>query len=419
MGGRGVSRPLLLHTGGDRADLAATLLQAWDAGQTVAIAAPEEVDLLGAALPAKSPPAGGAAVVLGTGGSSGGRRWCVQPLVHLQVAVAGTAQWLQALGLEPAQLELFNPLPLHHVSGLMPLLRARAWGAELRWLSPAWMREPERLMAEASPATPDRSVLSLVPTQLQRLLDVPAGIRWLDRFAVIWVGGAALPLALAQRCRDLGIRLAPCYGSTETGAMVMALPPQRFLAGAEGCGPALPHVQLRLDASSGALQIKAASLAMGMLQQGELQPLPLDQGWWSSGDRAELGAEGWQLLGRLDGAIHSGGETVFPEQVEQRLLEMARAQGLPVVELLLLPEVDPLWGERLVGLMKPAAGIGAADAALWQSLQTLALTLPPSQRPRRWLLCAELLRNPLGKWERQLWRQWLQSQPASQPAAEP
>ena len=414
-----MSRPLLLHTGADRADLAATLQQAWDTGQTVAIAAPEEADLLGAALPAQSPPAWGAAVVLGTGGSSGARRWCVQPLAHLQVAVAGTAQWLQAINLDPAQLELFNPLPLHHVSGLMPLLRARAWGAELRWLPPAWMREPERLMAEAPPGAPDRAVLSLVPTQLQRLLDAPAGIRWLECFAVIWVGGAALPLALAQRCRALGIRLAPCYGSTETGAMVMALPPQSFLAGAEGCGPALPHVQLRLDASSGALQIKAASLAMGMLQQGELQPLPLDQGWWSSGDQAELGAEGWQLLGRLDGAIHSGGETVFPEQVEQRLLELARAQGLPVVELLVLPEADPLWGERLVGLVKPAAGIGVADAALWQSLQTLAFTLPPSQRPRRWLLCAELKRNPLGKWERQLWRQWLQSQPASQPAQEP
>jgi O-succinylbenzoic acid--CoA ligase len=414
-----VSQPLLLRAGGDRADLAITLQQAFSAGQTVAIAAPEEVDLLEAALPARIPTAWGAALVLGTGGSSGGRRWCVQPLAHLQVALAGTAQWLQALGLEPAQLELFNPLPPHHVSGLMPLLRARAWGAELRWLPPAWMREPEQLMAEASPATPDRAVLSLVPTQLQRLLDGPAGIRWLERFALIWMGGAALPPALAQRCRALGIRLAPCYGSTETGAMVMALPPQRFLAGVEGCGAALPHVQLRVEPGSGALQIKAASLALGMVQQGELQPLPLDQGWWSSGDRAELGVEGWQLLGRLDGAIHSGGETVFPEQVEQRLLALARVQGLPVEELLLLPEPDPLWGERLAALVRPAAGIDAGDAALWQSLQTLALTLPPSQRPRRWLLCPELQRSPLGKWERRRWGQWLSSHPASQPAPEP
>jgi O-succinylbenzoic acid--CoA ligase len=178
-------------------------------------------------------------------------------------------------------------------------------------------------------------------------------------------------------------------------------------------------VQLRVEHGSRALQIKAASLALGMLQEGELQPLPLDQGWWSSGDRAELGAEGWQLLGRLDGAIHSGGETVFPEQVEQRLLELARAQGLPVDELLVLPQLDPLWGERLVALVKPAAGSVAADAALWPSLQTLALTLPPSQRPRRWLFCPELQRSSLGKWERQRWRQWLTSQPASQPAPEP
>ena len=410
-----MSRPLLLRTGGDRAELAATVQRALDTGQTVAIAAPEEADLLAAALPAKSPSAWGAVVVLGTGGSSGGRRWCVQPLAHLQVAVDGTAQWLQALHLEPAQLELFNPLPLHHVSGLMPLLRARAWGAELRWLPPAWMREPEQLMAEASPGAPDRAVLSLVPTQLQRLLAVPAGIRWLERFALIWVGGAALPPALAQRCRALGIRLAPCYGSTETAAMVMALPPQQFLAGAEGCGAALPHVQLRVEAGSGALQIKAASLALGALQQGVLQPLPLDQGWWSSGDRAEPGAAGWQLLGRLDGAIHSGGETVFPEQVEQRLLELARLHGLPVDELLLLPEPDPLWGQRLVALVKPAAGTGAVDAVLWPSLHALVLNLPPSQRPRRWLPCPELQRSPLGKWERRRWSQWLKSQPAPEP----
>ena len=410
-----MSQLLLLLAGADRAGLADTLQQAWQHGQTVAIAAPEEVEQLQAALPAGSDPSWGPAVVLGTGGSSGGRRWCLQPLAHLEVAVAGTAQWLEGLGLPPGQLELFNPLPLHHVSGLMPLLRARAWGSELRWLSPELMRDPEQLLAAASPCSRDRAVLSLVPTQLQRLLELPAGMRWLDRFALIWVGGAALPSALAQRCRELGIRLAPCYGSTETGAMVMALPPQRFLAGVDGCGAALPHVQLRLDPGSGALQIQAASLALGLFQNGVLEPLPCAQGWWSSGDRAEWVAESWHLQGRLDGAIQSGGETVFPEQVEQRLIELARAQDLPLQELLLLPEPDPLWGERLVALVKPAAGAAPAAAGLLQALQASALSLPPSQRPRRWLLCVELARNPLGKWERGAWSRWLLTQPASDP----
>ena len=406
-----MSAPLLLQASGDRARLAATLQQAWQRGHTVAIAAPEETALLQGALPERSDPNWGPAVVLGTGGSSGGRRWCLQPLAHLQVAVAGTAQWLKGLGMAPGQLELFNPLPLHHVSGLMPMLRASAWGAELRWLAPEHMREPEQLLATASPISPDRAVLSLVPTQLHRLLEAPAGMRWLERFALIWVGGAALPQALAQRCRDLGIRLAPCYGSTETGAMVMALSPQRFLAGVEGCGAALPHVQLRVDPVTGALQIQAPSLALGVLEEGLLEPLPLMEGWWSSGDRAEQVGESWQLLGRLDGAIQSGGETVFPEQVEQRLLDLARAQGLPVQELLVLPEPDALWGARLVALVKPAPGADLAESMV-QGLQALSLSLPPSQRPRRWQPCPELERSALGKWERQRWGRWLESQPA-------
>ena len=405
-----MSKPLLLLADGDRRTLATRLEQAWRDGCTTAITTPQEAALLAAALPAEVDPAWGAAVVLGTGGSSGARRWCLQPLAHLQVAVDATAHWLREIHLDPARLELFNPLPLQHVSGLMPLLRARRWGAVLHWLSPEQMRQPECL-----PPAQGEAVISLVPIQLQRLLESQAGQRWLAGFSVIWVGGAALPAALAQQCRRLGLRLAPCYGSTETGAMVAALAPHRFLAGIAGCGHPMPHAQLRLDSSSGSLQIKAPSLGLGCLEAGQLQPLPLHQGWLSSGDRARLTADGWHLEGRLDGAIQSGAETVFPDQVEQRLLALSRSVSLPLAELLLLPEPDPLWGERLVALVKPAA-VGADVAQdLLAALAALALELPPSQRPRRWLLCPALERTALGKWERGRWRGWLVSQAAATP----
>lgn len=397
-----MSRLELLVAQGDRAALAAAVQRAWSEQRTVAIAAPEEAVLLEQALPQQSDPGWGAAVVLGTGGSSGARRWCLQPLRQLQVAADATGSWLRQLGLDPQRLELFNPLPLQHVSGLLPLVRAQRWGAALRWLEPEWMRDPVRLPRPAAPA-----VLSLVPTQLQRLLEDPVGQRWLAAFELIWVGGAALPEAVAQHCRHLGVRLSPCYGSTETAAMVAALPPQQFLDGVQGCGQPLPHAQLRLDPATGALQIKAASLAEGCLLHGELQPLELSQGWWTSGDRALLAPEGLQLQGRLDGAISSGGETVFPEQVELRLLQLSRAADLPVAELLALAEPDLLWGERLVALVKPAA-LGRAEAEqLLQRLEELAQGLPPSQRPRRWLLCPELERTALGKWQRSRWRNWL------------
>ena len=147
-----------------------------------------------------------------------------------------------------------------------------------------------------------------------------------------------MPQPLAEACRREGLPLAPCYGSTETGAMVAALAPQAFLAGESGCGQSLSHVELRLEPSSGALQIRSGSLAVALWSGDTWQPLPLQQGWWSSGDLARLEAHGVQLLGRRDGAIQSGAETVFPEQVEEALLRLIREAGLSIEVVLLLPQ---------------------------------------------------------------------------------
>lgn len=433
---------VLLRCGPDPAATAAQLEALLTQGLVVGLAAPQEERELAAALqpqpprqggpapePAEAwavgPPAAaiaGPAVVVGSGGSSGARRWVLQPLASLEAAVDALAAWLEGLDLDPAAALILNPLPLHHVSGLLPLLRARRWGAELRWLEPTLLREPARL-ALAEPLDPLRpALISLVPTQLQRLVNHPDGLAWLARCAVIWVGGAALPAPLAECCRAAGLPLAPCYGSSETGAMVCALEPARFLAGDPGVGRPLGHAALAIAPGAGAVRIRAASLAAGSWTAGRLQPLPMQDGWWCSGDRGRLGPAGLELLGRLDGAISSGGETVFPEPVEARLRELAEQAGLPLRALLLLPESDPLWGERLVGLYRPApatvsaAGADqAAPAPLAERLRQLALQLPPSQRPRRWLACAELAPTALGKWQRGRWRAWLMQQPITNP----
>jgi O-succinylbenzoic acid--CoA ligase len=193
--------------------------------------------------------------------------------------------------------------------------------------------------------------------------------------------------------------------------MVAALAPEAFLAGVPGCGPPLPHAQLRLT-DDGALAIQAASLAAGFLAPGGFEPLPLSGGWWRSGDAARLTPEGLQWCGRLDGAINTGGETVFPEQVRERLLALAAADGLALEALLLLPQPDDRWGERLVALVRlpPAAPVAAL-----QQLDALARGLPPSQRPQRWLLCPDLSPTGAGKWDLAHWHRWLAAQP--QPAA--
>lgn len=270
-------------------------------------------------------------------------------------------------------------------------------------LEPRLMKTPEALLAASRSWPTGPRLLSLVPTQLKRLLDHPSGLHWLQGFDLIWVGGAALPGDLAERARDGGVPLAPCYGSTETAAMVAALPPQRFLAGESGCGDALPDVDWRL-ASDGGLELRTPRLALGCWQPEQpdrLQRLTDAAGWWRSGDRARL-RPGLQILGRLDTAMHSGGETVFPEQLEQRLQAAARAAGLAVDAVLLLGVPDPEWGERLVALVR------LEDAGLLEAVQRLTQGWPPAERPRRWLLCPELAPTEAGKWQRQHWLRWLE-----------
>ncbi|MCT0207405.1 AMP-binding protein [Synechococcus sp. CS-1332] len=406
--------PLLFELArADPATAAAQLEQAWAQQRLVALAGPGQQGDLDQALGGASGEMAalarfGAAVVVGSGGSAGERHWCLQPLAHLQASAEATAVWLAAAGLEPAHCLHLNPLPLHHVSGLLPLVRARHWGGELRWLAPSLLRRPDDL-PQACPLPRDRPVLlSLVPTQLARLLASPEATAWLAGCAVIWVGGAGLPAPLAAAARRAGLPLAPCYGATETAAMVCALPPQRFLEGAAGCGHPLADVALRLDGATGAVEVRCSRLSPGRLVSGQLLPLPLQPGgWWRSGDAGLLGSEGLEVLGRLDGALHSGGETVFPERLEERLQEQAACAGVGHDALLLLARPDPEWGQQLVALVRPRQG--GDWAVLLRDLQGLTAAWPPAERPRHWHLCPTLAPTAAGKWERGRWQSWLDS----------
>ncbi|MCB4376637.1 MULTISPECIES: AMP-binding protein [unclassified Synechococcus] len=348
----------------------------------------------------------GPGVLVRSGGSSGGSRCCAQPLDHLDRSAAATAHWIKGMALDPAATLLLNPLPMAHVSGLMPWWRARCWGASHQQLQPGLMKNPTELLAccRSLPAWGTKPVLlSLVPTQLARLLVHPDGVAFLLEMQLIWIGGAALPPALAEQARALMLPLAPCYGSTETAAMVAALPPARFLDGEQGCGDPLVDVELRL-AADGALEVRTDRLAHGRWcadQPDRFEQLTDADGWWRSGDRAAF-TPGLQIVGRMDGAIHSGGETVFPEQLEQRLMAAVQAASLPVSSVLLLGVDNPEWGQTLVAL------VGSADDAVLQRLATLTRYWEPPETPRRWVLCPDLAPSALGKWQRQRWREWLQ-----------
>ena len=314
-------------------------------------------------------------LALPTGGSGGGVKWARHDEATLGAAVAGLRAHF-GLG----AIHAVDVLPAHHVSGLMARVRsAVSGGTHLPW---AW----KRLEAGELPVLPEKAdgwVVSLVPTQLQRLLRQPAATAWLRGLRVIFLGGGPAWPDLLRRARDEGLRLAPSYGMTETAAMVAAVRPEDFLAGKEQLRP-LPHAELAVD-GEGRLQVAGPSVCRG------LWPEWRDEGRWSTGDRAEARADGWVILGRADQVIITGGRKVDAARVEAAL----RGGGVwEEVAVLGLPDAE--WGEILVAFHPAGAPNGNPADAL--------AGLAAWERPRRWVTVETWPRNAAGKVDRAVLR---------------
>ncbi|PSB08837.1 2-succinylbenzoate-CoA ligase, partial [filamentous cyanobacterium CCP2] len=278
-------------------------------------------------------------------------------------------------------------LPLYHVSGLMQFLRSFLTGGQFAL--------PGTLNDLPIGFDPADFFLSLVPTQLQRLLHDPVAGDWLTQFQTVLLGGAPAWQELLEQARQRSIRLAPTYGMTETASQVVTLKPEDFLQGRSGCGRVLPHAQIQIqDAAGQALNvnevgtvaIRAASLALGYY------PDRFAGSWFQTDDLGYFDLqESLQIVGRKSQKIITGGENVFPQEVEAAI----RATGLVKdVYVLGLPDAD--WGEVVTAVFVPIA-----QPDLTALRTALEPHLTPFKRPKRWITLEKLPRNAQGKVDRE------------------
>ncbi len=357
-----------------------------------------------------------AGVIIRSGGSLNEHKQCLHTCSNLDNSALATAQWLKAQGIEPQQCLIVNTLPLHHVSGLLPWWRSRCWGAEHHWIKPSLLHLPqqlEKISHELISKHPGPLITSLVPTQLNRLMNDSSGVRWLKLFSVIWIGGSSISKNLATKARSLEIRLAPCYGATETAAMVTVQKPEDFLRGIDSVGEPLEGIELKLGQAN-ALHIRAKRLASILNKDGSLQSIANKDGWWESGDAAQLtnshNMQHLKIIGRRDTAINSGGETIFPEQLQKLLVNEAQERGMPIDNILLIPTKDEEWGARLEALIKfQSSNDNLNLSELFDQLKNIVKNWPYIERPIAWHHCPKLSTNSLGKWEIEKWRSWLET----------
>jgi len=312
-------------------------------------------------------------LMIPTGGSSGQVKFARHDEQTITAAVRG---FTRHFGLE--QVNACGVLPLHHVSGLMAWLRCALTGRD--YLPVEW-KGIEKGELPQLPAKPDGWMISLVPTQLERLLRNPAAIAWLKQFRVIFLGGAPAAPGLLDRAAALELRLSPGYGMTETAAMITALRPEEFLAGVRGSGTPLPHARLAVGPDS-LVTIGGDSLFRGYYPEWR------EPGDYTTADLGRFDAKGQlHILGRSDAVIITGGEKVHPAEVEAAMRDTGEFADVVVVGV---PDAE--WGECVVAAY-PADGrpdLVRAEAAL-------ARLLSPAKRPKRLVALPSWPMNAQGK----------------------
>ncbi|WP_038046094.1 class I adenylate-forming enzyme family protein [Thermus caliditerrae] len=256
------------------------------------------------------------------------------------------------------------------------------------------------------------TILFLVPTMFQMLLETP-GFAEADlsfvRFAIS--GGAPCPAPVREAFQRKGVRFKQGYGLTECGVNCFTLELEEAEVYPESVGRPMPHLRARLVredgeeapvGEAGELWLSGSVVMKGYFQRPEENAKAFvydgERLWLRTGDLAYQDAEGrFYIVGRRKEMFISGGENIYPVEVERALYDHPAVREAAVVGV-----PDPKWGE-----------VGVAFVALKEPLEADVLRAFLRERlagykvPKHIVLLPELPKSGPGKVQKEaLKRMW-------------
>jgi fatty-acyl-CoA synthase len=170
------------------------------------------------------------------------------------------------------------------------------------------------------------------------------------------VGGAPMPEALLGAWHERGVDVVQGYGLTEAAPNVLCLPPEDAVRKLGWAGKPYPHVDVRLSAEE-ELQVRGPNVFAGYWRNLEATSEVLVDGWLRTGDVAERDDEGfYRIKGRLKDMYISGGENVYPAEVESVLHEHPAVADAAVVAV-----PDERWGEVGAAFVVPSGEVSEEE----------------------------------------------------------
>lgn len=334
-------------------------------------------------------------LVLYTSGSTGRPKGAVLPRRQIFYnAVATTTAWeLGQADVAPVSTPLFHTggwnvfaTPLWHRGGTVVLLD--------RFDADEFLRALHE----------ERCTIALtVPTQLLLLMESPLWGVELPALRTFVSGGAPCPASVVERVRAAGYRMHEGYGLTECGPNCFAISDEEALARPGSVGWPVPFLEMRLvdeggrdvpDCEPGELWLRGPQRFSGYLNDPVRTAEALaDGGWLRTGDLAVRDAEGaYRICGRRKEMFISGGENVFPGEVEAAL---ADCPG--VAESVVIGVPDALWGEVGCAFVTPREGASLTETGLLAHART---RLAGYKVPKRVLFVDSVPRLGSGKPDR-------------------
>ena len=330
------------------------------------------------------------ASIMYTSGTTGKPKGVLQTFGnHFYSAVSSALN----LGLSPADKWLCVA-PIFHISGFSIIMRGLIYGMTVRLVEKFRAEEIERILANETV-----TIMSVVPFMLKKLIQQQnkTNTHYNSAFRCMLLGGGTIDRETLEICLQRSIPVVQCYGMTETCSQIVALRSVDALLKLGSVGQPLFSTQLKLS-KDGEILLKTPTLTPGYLNLPDKLPSKMIDGWYRTGDIGHLDKEGYLYIdGRADEMLISGGENIFPQEVEQVYQRYPQINEVAVVG-----QNDSVWGQV------PVAFVVSDRRLSTTKLMNYGYEhLARYKVPQHYIFVSELPKNASGKIRRFMLREKL------------
>lgn len=287
--------------------------------------------------------------------------------------------------------------PIFHISGFSIIMRGLIYGMTVRLVEKFRAEEIERILANETV-----TIMSVVPFMLKKLIQQQnkTNTHYNSAFRCMLLGGGTIDRETLKTCLQRSIPVVQCYGMTETCSQIIALRSADALLKLGSVGQPLFSTQLKLS-KDGEILLKTPALTPGYLNLPDKLPSKMIDGWYRTGDIGHLDKEGYLYIdGRADEMLISGGENIFPQEVEQVYQRYPQINEVAVVG-----QTDPVWGQV------PVAFVVSDRRLSTTKLMNYGYEhLARYKVPQHYIFVSELPKNASGKIRRFMLREKLNNQ---------